>query len=113
MRPIPNFKGYSIDKQGQIFSEKSGRVLSPYLHFSRANLYKRVTLCVNGKPTKIFVHRLVALAYIGKRPAGLEVNHKDGDSLNNHYSNLEYVTPAQNAKHRELMEARRLYGKAA
>lgn len=47
------------------------------------------------------VHRLVALAWL-ECPAGYEdmdVNHKDGNKQNNHYSNLEWVTHAKNMKH--------------
>ena len=45
------------------------------------------------------VHILVAEAFVGLRPEGMQVNHKDGVMLNNHYSNLEYVTPKQNIHH--------------
>lgn len=45
------------------------------------------------------VHQLVASAFLGPIPAGLEVNHKDGIKTNNRPENLEYVTRAQNVKH--------------
>jgi hypothetical protein len=50
------------------------------------------------------VHRLVAAAFIGPRPAGYEVNHKDGNPSHNAVSNLEYTTPSENVRHsfREL-----------
>ena len=50
------------------------------------------------KGKSLYVHRLVALRYLGD-PKGLHVNHKDGNKLNNKISNLEYVTRAGNAKH--------------
>ena len=58
-----------------------------------------VTLSKNGKykPTK--VHKLVAAAFIGPRPEGLEINHIDGDHQNNAASNLEYCTQSENMKH--------------
>lgn len=44
-------------------------------------------------------HQLVLCGFIGPRPSGLEVNHKDGDPLNNHLDNLEYVSRSENIRH--------------
>ena len=48
-----------------------------------------------GKP----VHTLVAAAFVGPRPCGNQVNHRDGNKRNNRAENLEYVTQAENAAH--------------
>jgi hypothetical protein len=61
--------------------------------------YWCVTLCQDGKMRMIKVHALVAAAFIGPRPTGYDVNHKDGNKQNNHPSNLEYVTEARNNQH--------------
>lgn len=45
------------------------------------------------------VHRLVATAFIGDCPEGLQVNHKDGIKNNNFQWNLEYVTAKENIQH--------------
>lgn len=45
------------------------------------------------------IHAIVAVAVHGPRPAGLVINHKDGNKLNNHPSNLEYCTVNQNIQH--------------
>lgn len=47
----------------------------------------------------VSVHILVADAFLGPRPAGLVINHKDGVKTNNAVSNLEYVTDAENKSH--------------
>ena len=45
------------------------------------------------------IHTLVALYFISERPLSMEINHKDGNKLNNHVSNLEYCTSKQNVQH--------------
>lgn len=51
------------------------------------------------KGTKVFVHRLVAQAYLPKVQGKEFVNHKDGDKQNNHISNLEWCTYKENTIH--------------
>jgi hypothetical protein len=65
--------------------------------------YLKVSVCVHGSEMTRSVHSLVAEAFIGKRPAGKHVNHKDGNKANNRPCNLEYVTPAVNAAHAAKM----------
>lgn len=63
--------------------------------------YKRygVTLSVKGKIKHCMVHKLVAKAFI-PNPNNYEViNHKDGNSLNNHIDNLEWCTVSYNLQH--------------
>lgn len=45
------------------------------------------------------VHVLVAEAFIGPKPIGMDVNHIDGDKANNRLENLEYVSRSENLKH--------------
>lgn len=74
----------------------TGRPLKPWLNTTG---YYMVSLFVNNKPKHMYVHRLVAEAFIGDKPEGCQINHLDGNKLNNHPSNLEYVTPKQNTQH--------------
>lgn len=45
------------------------------------------------------IHRLVALHFVPLIEGKLFVNHKDGNKLNNHFTNLEWVTCSENLKH--------------
>ena len=56
-----------------------------------------LTITANGQQRTYGAHQLVALAFIGPRPEGLEVCHGDGDSSNNCLDNLRYDTKAGNA----------------
>lgn len=61
------------------------------------NGYERVGF--HGGQETVFVHRLVARAFCNGYEDSLQVNHKDGDKLNNNADNLEWVTCSENVKH--------------
>lgn len=61
--------------------------------------YARVILCKNGKSRKHPVHRLVAIAYYPNPENKPQVNHIDGNKLNNHKDNLEWNTASENTQH--------------
>lgn len=61
--------------------------------------YKYVSLSKDGIIKKIFIHRLVAEAFIDNPEGKLQVNHIDGNPSNNLVNNLEWVTNAENTQH--------------
>ena len=65
--------------------------------------YEIVTLCNTSKKNprcKLRVHRLVAQAFIPIVRNKSEVNHIDGNKLNNSIDNLEWCTQQENMTHR-------------
>lgn len=95
-RLIPDTR-YEVSENGDVRHVERRHVLRPFL----ARGYPIVGLSVQGpRGTKTFhVHRIVARAFLGPKPEGMAINHKDGNKQNNHYSNLEYITNAENESH--------------
>jgi hypothetical protein len=53
-----------------------------------------------GQPKTHQVHRLVAMAFLKPAHKGqIQVNHIDGNKLNNYIDNLEWCTPSENVQH--------------
>lgn len=101
---------YFCDLSGQIYSRVNvgGRTLSSYVDPSKARPikysknsrgYYTCTLTdLKGSLVYLSVHSTVALYWFG-HPQGYQVNHIDGNKLNNDISNLEYVTRSENILH--------------
>jgi hypothetical protein len=65
----------------------------------KGSRYNCVSLAKDNNPKNAYVHHLVAAAFLGPKPDGAEVNHKDCDKTNNALSNLEYVSRGENIAH--------------
>jgi hypothetical protein len=93
---IPNCEKYYVSKCGQFYSIKSCKILKISLD---KNGYNLVRFYLKGKGRGFTVHSLVAKTFIGLRPIGYDINHKDYNRLNNNVENLEYVTREENNAH--------------
>ena len=96
-RPVP-ISGYErvyrVSNLGRVMRVADQRILKSN---SKKNRYWAVRLkrFPDDKPLFCQIHRLVAMAFLGNQ-ANLVVHHKDHNRYNNHVSNLEWVTQAQN-----------------
>lgn len=100
-KDIRGYEGiYQISNLGKIKSLHrdctKGRILNPAKN-NRG--YLRLGLSGNGKVRYDSVHRLVAEAFIPNPKNLPEVNHIDGNKLNNRVENLEWVTKGENQVH--------------
>lgn len=73
------------------------KILKPTIE--KATGYPRISLWKNGQRTKLYIHALVANAFIPNPQHKPQVNHKDSNRANNHVGNLEWVTNAENLSH--------------
>ena len=98
-KEIPGLPGYWINKKGRVWSAKTKKFLT---WFHNIKYYWRVNLYVSGQRVRAFVHRLVALTFIpNPDPSSkIEVNHKDYNTENPDFNNLEWMTPLENRLHR-------------
>ena len=98
-RPIPGFSGYEVSDQGRVrytLRWKSPHLLRLAKH-SRG--YLKAFLTVDKKMKTMFVHRLVAMAFL-PNPDGLPyINHLNAVKTDNRPSNLEWASHASNTAH--------------
>jgi len=104
---IEKWKSVSVDDNYMVSClgrikrvKRDGKVLKD---FSGRRGYRRVCLSRGDNQGTKYVSALVAKAFVGDRPTGKQINHKDGIKANNSYTNLEYVTSKENIHHAKQM----------
>lgn len=89
------YKNYEVSNTGAVRNINKRNPLDPK---PGTNGYKKVCIAMgkgqNGVTRE--VHRIVAETFIPNSKSGLVVDHIDGDKLNNHIDNLQWVTQKQN-----------------
>ncbi|ASJ80019.1 HNH endonuclease [Lactococcus phage PLgY-30] len=98
---INGFENYAVSNLGRVVNIKSGRSLKPFIDKSG---YLRHCLCENNKRKYVFLHRLIAIAFIDNPKEKPCVNHIDEDKLNNSLDNLEWCTIKENNVHGARVE---------
>jgi len=109
MKQIPGYSRYMITKCGVVYSLISGN--PKVMRTKHTDRYDMVTLFDDDKQRKtLLIHRLVALTYIPNPLDKSTVNHKDGIKTNNHMSNLEWLTQAENQAHADKVGLNKVKG---
>lgn len=115
-KDVPEYEGlYQVSNLGRVRSldrivkirHKNGCVTTRNLkgkiiklHLDIQTNYLTVNLCVNCKSRTKTTHRLVAQTFIPNPENKPEVNHKDGNIINNNVNNLEWCTRSENEIHK-------------
>ncbi len=99
IRTIPIFGwAYEAAENGIIYSLKRKKRHALIGKVGKSG-YRMVVITIGGKKQYHNVHRLIAIAFVPNPNKYREVNHKDGNKLNNKADNLEWVTTCQNQLH--------------
>jgi len=91
------YPDYKIFENGKVWSNLSNKFLKPQLSLN--GYYKFSLRNKNNGCSNVLLHRLIALAFIPNPYDLPQINHKDGNKLNNSLNNLEWCTPLYNVRH--------------
>ena len=88
---------YTIDNEGKVWSNKYNRYLKPYIK----NGYYYIALSNNYHTKHYRLHRLIALHFIPNPENKPEIDHKDGNPLNNLIENLRWATRQEQGRNQK------------
>lgn len=89
---------YLVSNMGRIRNSKTGKIRKLYLNTQGYCIFSGTFGSRQNKKT-IRVHKAVAETFIKNEENKSEVNHIDGNKLNNNVKNLEWCTPKENSMH--------------
>jgi hypothetical protein len=95
---MKNNKFVEIEDSG-LFVSRDGLVkdMSGEIRTTNKARYTQLKWKSKSKKRTQYLHRAVYMAFVGKIPDGMEINHIDGNKANNRIENLEIVTKRENS----------------
>ena len=96
-RSVDGFANYEVSTHGRVRNAHTERILKPQIQTAG---YLQVCLSRNTVQKRYLVHRLVAQEFIDNPDELPFIDHIDGDTKNNHVSNLRYASGTQNQGNR-------------
>lgn len=101
-KTITEATNYEVSNMGRVRNKTTKQILT-----GRSSKSGYLQVCIKitatNKFTNRYIHRLVAQYFLDNPENKREVNHINGDKTKNEVSNLEWVTPSENQKHRHLI----------
>lgn len=95
-KPIPDFPHYYAGNDGSVYRQKKTGY-RPVKPWHDKDTYANIVVSRNGKKSRQFSHRLVALGFFGKpKKRQILLRHLDGNRQNNVPKNLKWGTYKEN-----------------
>lgn len=100
---VDNYENYQVSNLGRVkrITGNKERILKNYLNTKG---YAYVVFFKNNKRKNIYIHRLVAQAFIPNSDNLPIINHKDENKTNNHVENLEWCSYKYNTNYGSCIE---------
>lgn len=95
-KDIKDFINYQVSNLGRVRNKTRGNILSPNNNGSN---YLSVQL---GKGKRRYIHRLVAQEFIPNSRNCKEINHINGNRMDNRINNIEWCTRQDNINHKRV-----------
>ncbi len=103
---IKDYPNYLIYPDGRIWGKKTQGRKEGFMkiHIDKSKWYMRISLTNENGNRKLYLHRLLAENYIPNPNNYPEVDHIDGNSLNNDVSNLRWCDRSTNTMNRRIFK---------
>ena len=92
-KDIEGYANYMGSDRGYVMNKKTKKLLSGAMGTAG---YHRVNLYENGVKNTLYIHKLVAKAFVVNADSNDFVDHIDGDKVNNKADNLRWCTQSEN-----------------